>query len=121
MIVSDPRYAAALRLPSGESGVRTSIYDDAGELFVALGAEPAVEPLEIWVHDAGTRTWIDGRRAFYVRGSAATPMGTGVEAYADRARAEGRARAVKGVVLDFTAMRSAMRAPDQTAPVRATR
>ena len=109
MIVSDPRYAAALRLPSGESGAKVSIYDDAGELFVALGAEPAVEPLEVWVHDAGTRTWIDGRKAHYVRGGGRTPMGSGVEAFARLADAERRARAVNGDVRDFESLRASVR------------
>jgi copper chaperone NosL len=110
MIVSDPRYAAALRFRDVR-GERVTIYDDVGELFLALTQPGEEEPTEVWVHDATTRAWTDGRGALYVIGDIETPMGTRVEAHASREKAERRAREVQGRVLDFKGMRALAASP----------
>ncbi|OGP85576.1 MAG: hypothetical protein A2Y95_06550 [Deltaproteobacteria bacterium RBG_13_65_10] len=105
MIVSDPRYAAALRYRDAK-GPHVEIYDDVGELFLFLAQAGKIEPAEVWVHDAPTRAWIDGRGAAYVIGAIQTPMGTHVEAYASREKAKRRAREVQGIVLDDKGVRA---------------
>jgi copper chaperone NosL len=104
MILSEPRFASALRLPQPGGESRVVIFDDIGELFLTLVQPGAPTPAEIWVHDAATEKWIDGRRAFYVRGDIRSPMGLGVEAHADKAVAQRRASEVKGEAMDFESL-----------------
>jgi copper chaperone NosL len=109
MILSEPRYACALRFSEPGGGTRVTVFDDIGELFLTLAKPGRPEPLEVWVHDAVSRRWIDGRRATFVLGEIGTPMGLGVEAHASRAAAQHRAGEVKGEVMDFASMRDAAR------------
>lgn len=104
MILSEPRFAAALRLREPDGGTSVRVFDDLGEAFLELAGPGAPAPVEVWVHDAVTEKWIEGRRAFYVRGEIRTPMGLGVEAHAVRATAQRRAWEVKGEAMDFQSL-----------------
>lgn len=93
MIVGEPRFAAAARL---DQEVR--IFDDLGELFET----PLQAGEQAWVHDAESGAWIDARAATYVRFSdLKSPMGYGLLAFADQARARVRAASQGGTVLSF--------------------
>lgn len=104
MSIDDPRFAAAMRVPGGRRGQRLFVYDDLGEMFLDMAAREGTPPSETWVHDGTSGRWIEGRRARYVRGRISTPMGIGVEAYADAGAATRRAGEVDGEVLDFDAL-----------------
>lgn len=69
MLVSDPRYAAALVT----SGGRTIPFDDPGCLFAYEAKHP--EPAKAWFHD-GERWRREAETAFTTGG--VTPMGSGL-------------------------------------------
>jgi copper chaperone NosL len=98
MLISDPRYAAAVR-----RGQAVSRFDDIGCLVRRSGLAVAAGEAQGFVHDAASEAWLDARGAAYVRASALrTPMNSGLAAYAAPARA---VEAHPGAaVLDFTAL-----------------
>jgi len=85
MLISDPRFAAEVRLP-GEGRVHK--FDDLGDALAWLAERPPrVTPpgrkdagTEIWVRDADQDRWLDATRASYSRG-AKTPMNFGFAAH----------------------------------------
>lgn len=74
MLVSDPRFAAQLRLESGE----TLVFDDPGCLLLARAKREGVRGAA-WFHDSAGEGWIVEAEAAFVRG-ATTPMGYGLAA-----------------------------------------
>ncbi|MCO5172493.1 MAG: nitrous oxide reductase accessory protein NosL [Planctomycetes bacterium] len=99
MIISEERFAAAYVTPSGE--VRR--FDDLGCL-TAHPQERAERADEVWVHDHETRAWLRGREAHIVRAPGLiTPMGTGLVAAADEARARALVERTGGEALSFEA------------------
>ncbi len=94
MILSEEKHAAAI---VDATGTATS-FDDVGCLVDHLRERPAA-PERIWVHDHATGRWIDAEGAFFVRGpQAATPMASGLVAFASRPEAEAHA-STHGVVV----------------------
>ena len=84
MIISEVKYAAAI---VDEAGMATS-FDDVGCLLSYLEASP-VGDRQIWVQDHDGSGWIEAERAWFVRGSReSTPMGSGLTAFAARAKAD---------------------------------
>jgi len=54
----------------------------------------------VWVHDATTGAWIDGRAATFVSSAEIrTPMGGGILAYRDPADADRAARKFRGRII----------------------
>ncbi len=97
MIISEETTAAALRTQTGD----VLHFDDIGCLVRALQQTQA-PATEVWVHDAASGSWIDGRRAFYVEShETSTPMGSGLLAFATREAAEAAARDHAGRWLTF--------------------
>lgn len=95
MAVTERRFAGGWVGADGASVV----FDDPGELFAALTADPGLAPAA-WVGDLETGAWTRAREAVFVRAPGfATPMGTGIAAFADRRRAEAFARSRPGAVL----------------------
>jgi hypothetical protein len=95
MAVSESRFAGGW---VGEDGVSV-LFDDPGELFAAL-TEDSRRVSIAWVGDFETGAWTRARDAEFVRAPGfATPMGTGVIAFADRVRAEKFAAGRKGAIL----------------------
>lgn len=83
MLISDPRFAAALLTVEGESRK----YDDIGCLlddYVHAGLKVG----EIYVHDYNTNEWLNAKTAFFVQSDIHTPMASGLVAFGDRASAE---------------------------------
>lgn len=97
MIISDPRFAAVIVSPTGESRK----YDDLGCMLDDYSHSQA-EMAAIYIHDYNTSTWLDGKAAYYVRANDLhTPMASGLVAFSDRAAAEALAQAHGAEVLTF--------------------
>jgi copper chaperone NosL len=77
MIISDPRYAAAVR-----QGATTYRYDDIGCLLAHSGKTLFGRKSTGYVHDADSHDWLEAGSAAFVRSAAIrTPMGYGLAAY----------------------------------------
>lgn len=110
MIISEARHAAGL---AAKDAILT--FDDTGEM-IATVQERGSSSSRVWVHDFATATWIDGVTAFYVASPrAATPMGSGVVAFADRSQADAHAAANGGAVMTYREIET-----NWTLPARAT-
>jgi copper chaperone NosL len=97
MLISEPAYAAAYRVPGGEGRA----FDDIGCLLAAAGHEPASAAPRFWFHDAGTGAWIEGTGAVFVKAPGLrTPMAGGVIAFATRDGAREAALRYGGAVVD---------------------
>ena len=87
MIISDERYAAGLVVEVEPGRYEHRIFDDIGDLLVY--EQEHVDELTVaayYVHDYGSKEWIDGRSAFYISSDELlTPMGLGLAAAAQAA------------------------------------
>lgn len=100
MIISEARFAAAYVTEEGEA----RRFDDIGDLL-AFDAERGEEVAAYWAHDYETAEWVRAEEAWYVRAeSIDTPMGHGIVAFAERARAEAKAAETGGEVLGWPAL-----------------
>lgn len=79
MLVSDLRYAAALRLRPGEEA---RVFDDIGCMLQEWPRTGDGATAAAWAMDVDG-TWIDAREATFVRGAIRTPMGGGIVAFRD--------------------------------------
>lgn len=97
MIISDERFASAYRTSGGE----VRIFDDPGDLVSQGLRKGELDGAEVWVHDYGTRKWVDGSKATYVVGAdgVQSPMGWGVAAYGRAADARAFAGDSRGRVV----------------------
>jgi copper chaperone NosL len=94
MIISETRYASAYVTSDGQE----RRFDDLGEMLAFVGEE-AEDVAVYWVHDYETEEWLKADEAFIVKSAGErTPMGYGIVAFADRARAESWAAANQGAV-----------------------
>jgi len=88
MLVSEVAYAAAYEMHGG--GAR--VFDDIGCMLEAMrreGLTPGASGVRVWFHDANDGKWIEeGSAVFVVSSEIRTPMGGGIVAYRDAARAE---------------------------------
>ncbi|OGR81988.1 MAG: hypothetical protein A3J74_01860 [Elusimicrobia bacterium RIFCSPHIGHO2_02_FULL_57_9] len=83
MIISEERYAAGYVSETGQSVA----YDDVGELLAVLSKQPGLSA-RAWVRDFNGQGWVRAKEAsFVVSPGLATPMGSGMAAFADSARA----------------------------------
>ncbi len=96
MSIDDARFAAAYRLEDGTE----KRFDDLGGLIIHARDAGELEDATVWVHDFETEDWVDAPDAYYVPTLAMTsPMGHGILAFADRARAMQFAHDVGGEML----------------------
>jgi copper chaperone NosL len=97
MAISQKRFAGEV-VDADESAVK---FDDIGcMLRYREGGRP--KPTAVFVMDYDTREWKDANASSFLRGSkVATPMGGGILAFSDKARAEAAAREIGGEVLPF--------------------
>lgn len=102
MLVSEPRYAAAYRVPGGEA--RT--FDDVGCMLEALAGEAEADSATVWVQASVAGGWLDARTAWYVRAPGlTTPMGSGIHAVPGQEAARLLAeRTAEAETLDFAAL-----------------
>jgi len=101
MIISEPKYAAAMLLENGESRK----FDDIGNMFMYHDQHPEFGVRAWFVHDYQTETWIRGEPALYVQSPAIkSPMGHGIAALTERAAAEALAASLGVDVLTFDAL-----------------
>jgi copper chaperone NosL len=97
MIINEPRFAASYVTDSQE----TRRFDDIGNMM-AHYAQYKENVSAFWVHDYESEEWLRAEDAHYVVSSDLyTPMGHGVVAFDDAARAQSLAGAHDGHVLDF--------------------
>jgi len=97
MAISQKQFAAEV-LDADENAIK---FDDIGCMLRYLAAAKQ-KPAAVFVMDYGTRQWVNAKDAHFVRGSKiATPMGGGILAFGDRARAEAAARESGGELLSF--------------------
>lgn len=83
MAISDERFAAELIAPDGEAYK----FDDLGCLWKFRKGEGGAHPAAIFVKDFETKEWVPYARATIVTGDVATPMASGMVAFADTGRA----------------------------------
>lgn len=103
MIINEARFAAAYVTRSGT--VRR--FDDIGNMLL-FDAARGEEVVVFWVHDYDTAAWLKAPQAFFVvKSGILTPMGHGIVAVKDHARA--RELAVAGAVLSFAQLRDRLR------------
>ncbi|MCB0217780.1 MAG: nitrous oxide reductase accessory protein NosL [Chloroflexi bacterium] len=101
MIISEPRFAAASIVDAG-AGPEPRRFDDIGDLVDYHGQRPELKVLAWHVHDYDSEAWIDARTARFVRAKGIrSPMGHGLAAFADAARAEAFAAEMDGELLGF--------------------
>jgi copper chaperone NosL len=101
MTISDPRFTAELVTRSG----RVLSFDDPAclALFLQEGTVPPAQVHSLWVADfLHPDRWLDARRATYLRrADLATPMASGLAAFASRIEADSVREASGGVLLDW--------------------
>ena len=98
MIIDDPRFAATYRLADGTE----KVYDDLGGLIIQGRETSELEVAQVWVSDFEDEVLIDAEGAFYVPTMGVTsPMGHGILAFFDEARALAVAADLGGEVLDW--------------------
>jgi copper chaperone NosL len=106
MIISEPRFASAL-IVATDDGHESRIFDDIGDMLVYMAAGHNEEVVRLYVHDYDTEEWIDAETATFARAPRIpSPMGFGLAAFADSARASEVAAEHDGTVLDFEALTS---------------
>lgn len=104
MIINEPRFAAAYVTADGQ----TRRFDDVGGMLIYDEAHDE-EVAIFWIHDYDTGEWVKASDAYFVWADAEalhTPMGYGIVAFADRARAEALAAETQGTVLTFSELRA---------------
>lgn len=92
MLVSDLRFAAALRPGPGEPA---QVFDDIGCMLQSWRQAPDMTAAVAWVMDEDGE-WVPARDATFVRGAITTPMGGGIVAFRDRDAAMSYAADVQG-------------------------
>lgn len=107
MLISEDRCSSAL-LVDARGRREHVLYDDIGCMLDAerRGLDGAVVA-ERYVHDHGTRAWVEAGVAHFVaadRDSLQTPMGSGLVAFATAGDAEAVSKAHKGRVLDYAGL-----------------
>jgi copper chaperone NosL len=98
MIIDDPRFAASYRLPDGtEKG-----FDDLGGLIIQGRESDELADAEVWVSDFEDQVFIEADDAFYVPTLGVTsPMGHGILAFSEKARADAMAAELGGEVISW--------------------
>ncbi len=101
MLISEPAFAAAIRLPDGHD----ELFDDIGCLVVALRLR-SVPEARFWFHDAADGQWIEDATPVFVTSPALrTPMAGGIAAYRSGPAADQAASRLGGqVVTDLQAL-----------------
>jgi copper chaperone NosL len=85
MIIDEARFAAATLTADGAAHK----FDDIGDMLAYHREHPELAVRAWFVHDYETETWLRGETAYYVVSpEIASPMGHGIAAFAEQAKAE---------------------------------
>ena len=113
MLISEDRCSTALLVDAAGRNEHR-MFDDIGCMLDWEHDHAGETPVLGWfVHDHGTRSWIGGDDAHYLLTdpqSLATPMGSGIVAFADAAAASRKREECGGEVLTLECLRPARRA-----------
>ncbi|MBL8963048.1 MAG: hypothetical protein KF787_09845 [Phycisphaeraceae bacterium] len=110
MTIREDRFSASA-LIDDPSGPRRVDFDDPGCLLDHQREHPEVRFRSAHVRDAGTGAWVEADSAWFVLSDRiATPMASGIAAYANPAEARDKAREVGEAVIDLGSLREARRA-----------
>lgn len=103
MIIDDERFAAGYRLADGTE----KTFDDLGGLILHhRESGDDLSTAAVWVHDFETEAWTEATGAHYVPTlSIASPMGHGILAFSDEARATQAAHDLGGEVVSWDVVR----------------
>lgn len=107
MIISDPRFAAAYAHEIEPGRYESLMFDDMGDLVGNLKANQDRTVTDLWAHDYWSEEWLDAETAFYVVSTEIrSPMGHGIAAFAEEAKAQELAAELHVEVLDWNRMRA---------------
>jgi copper chaperone NosL len=103
MIVSDERFAAALRIKA-DGAIRDLVFDDIGDLLDYQREKgSALDVVRSYVHDFQTKQWSDATTASFVKSDEVhSPMGSGIVAASDRTGGEALQAKFGGELLSFS-------------------
>lgn len=115
MILTDERHVAALRLSEG-SETRDVLFDDIGDMLEYEREQAGLNIVRRYVHDFETRQWVDaGSAHFIVSKTIHTPMGSGIVAFSDQARAQAKQKTDGGPLGSLAEVTASLAASAQTA------
>ena len=120
MIISDPHFAAEIRLAKGAHVFK---FDDIGGAVLWLEGQKAKQTAqtEIWVRDMKTGTkWLDAQKAYFLSG-AHSPMDYGFGALAEKTKGAVTFDEMRKTVIARGSTSHCQTPPDQTAPDAAVR
>jgi copper chaperone NosL len=104
MIVTDERFAAALRVVT-EGEQRDLAFDDIGDMIAYEREHNTLDIRKRFVKDFETKQWTDASSAAFVQNDQThTPMGSGIIAFTRQAHAEACAARSGGKVLNLSAL-----------------
>lgn len=102
MIISDERFASAIGYEVAPGRYETASFDDVGDMLDYAPKHPDQPPVAWYVHDYESKEWTDATAASYVvTDKVATPMASGILAFASRDRANVMAYSLGLNVLDW--------------------
>lgn len=109
MIVSEDRYSAGAVVR--KDGVLEHVsFDDIGCMLDYQRFHPDVQFVEEFVREASTHGWVAASNAYFVVSETIrTPMGSGIEAYADGAAADAAAEKARTQMLRWEQVREQRR------------
>ncbi len=109
MIISDERFACATVFGGQATTPETRLFDDFNCMINHEAARADTEIIRRWVHDHGTRAWLNAQDAIYLCSpDLQTPMASGVVAFGGRAEAERLLAQVGGELRGFGEVRAAI-------------
>ena len=102
MIISDERFASAIGYEVQPGRYETASFDDIGDMLDYTDKHPDQLPVAWYVHDYESKEWTDATAASYVvTDKVATPMASGILAFASRDRADVMAYSLGLEVMDW--------------------
>jgi copper chaperone NosL len=128
MIINEDRFSGGMTVER-DGAVEPLLFDDIGCMLDYMHDHPELRVGAAYVHDHATRAWVAAGEAVFLcsdETKLATPMGSGIAAFAAKAVAEEAQRTLGGDLLDYPGLAPARRArmeqrygtPNRAAPGR---
>lgn len=106
MIISDERFAAAMRVVEPDGFTTSVIFDDLNCMVRYESANDGLTVLNRWTHHYLTNAWLEVSEARFVQSDdLVTPMGSHVAAFATEAEADGAAESLGGEPASWESLR----------------